>query len=82
MGLTGQNQPGLFGHERSNETERDLSERVTASRSRDAAPQANHPRRPGRWTRLKAWFGRPAPKRDSYVSNVTDPDDRRFIPRH
>ena len=39
-------------------------------------------RRPGLWTRLRAWFGRPAPKRDSYVSNVTDPDDRRFIPRH
>ena len=38
-------------------------------------------RRPGLWTRLKAWFDRPAPKRDSYVSNVTDPDDRRFIPR-
>jgi hypothetical protein len=37
--------------------------------------------RSGLWTRLKAWFGRPAPKRDSYVSNVTDPDDRRFIPR-
>ena len=24
---------------------------------------------------------RPAPKRDSYVSNVVNPDDRRFIPR-
>jgi len=38
-------------------------------------------RRPGLWMRLKAWFARPAPKRDSYVSNVTNPDDRRFIPR-
>ena len=38
-------------------------------------------RPPGLWTRLKAWFDRPAQKRDSYVSNVTDPDDRRFIPR-
>jgi hypothetical protein len=38
-------------------------------------------RRPGLWTRLKAWFDLPAPKRDSYVSNVTNPDDRRFIPR-
>ena len=37
--------------------------------------------RPGLRTRLKAWFARPAPKRDSYVSNVTNPDDRRFIPR-
>jgi hypothetical protein len=79
MGLTGQNQPGLFGHERSNETERDLAERVTASRY---ASQASHPRRHSLWARLKAWFARPAPKRDSYVSNVTDPDDRRFIPRH
>jgi hypothetical protein len=33
------------------------------------------------WRRLKAWFARPAPKRDSDVSNVTNPDDRRFIPR-
>jgi hypothetical protein len=78
MGLTGQNQPGLFGHERSNETERDLAERVTASRSRYEGIQK---RRPGLWTRLKAWFARPAPKRDSYVSNVVNPDDRRFIPR-
>ena len=38
-------------------------------------------RRPGFWARLKAWFARPAPKRDSYVSNVVNPDDRRFIPR-
>jgi len=38
-------------------------------------------RRPGLWTRLKAWFARPGPRRDSYVSNVTNPDDRRFIPR-
>jgi hypothetical protein len=38
-------------------------------------------RRPGLWSRLKAWFARPAPKRDSYVSNVVNPDDRRFIPR-
>ena len=38
-------------------------------------------RRPGLWTRLKAWFARPAPERDSYVSNVTNPDDRRFLPR-
>jgi hypothetical protein len=35
----------------------------------------------GLWRRLKAWFARPAPKRDSYVSDVTNPDDRRFIPR-
>lgn len=33
------------------------------------------------WERLKAWFRRPAPDRDSYVSDVTNPDDRRFIPR-
>jgi hypothetical protein len=33
------------------------------------------------WKRFKAWFSRPTPKRDSYVSNVTNPDDRRFIPR-
>jgi len=38
-------------------------------------------RRPGLWSRLKAWFARPAPKRDSYVSNAVNPDDRRFIPR-
>ncbi|HEY8236855.1 MAG TPA: hypothetical protein VIF85_09460 [Gaiellaceae bacterium] len=38
-------------------------------------------RRPGLWTRLKAWFARPAPKRDSYVSNVVNPEDRRYIPR-
>ena len=31
--------------------------------------------------RLKAWLRRPAPDRDSYVSDVTNPDDRRFIPR-
>jgi hypothetical protein len=38
-------------------------------------------RRPGLWTRLRDWFARPAPKRNSYVSNVVDPDDRRFTPR-
>jgi hypothetical protein len=38
-------------------------------------------RRPGLWTRLKAWFARPTPKRDSYVSNVVNPEDRRYIPR-
>ena len=37
--------------------------------------------RRGLRARLKAWFARPSPKRDSYVSNVTNPDDRRFIPR-
>ena len=37
--------------------------------------------RRGLWTRLKVWFARPAAKRDSYVSNLTNPDDRRFIPR-
>jgi len=49
---------------------------------------SGHPRadddiqeRRGLWTRFKAWFARPTPKRDSYVSNVTNPDDRRFIPR-
>jgi hypothetical protein len=78
MGLTGQNQPGLFGGERIHETERDLGERVAASRSRH---EGIHERRPGLWTRLKAWFARPAPKRDSYVSNVTNADDRRFLPR-
>jgi hypothetical protein len=33
------------------------------------------------WTRLKAWFAREPGRHDSYVSNVTNPDDRRFIPR-
>lgn len=37
MGLTGQNQPGMFGQERSHETERDLAEQVTRSRHRRAA---------------------------------------------
>jgi hypothetical protein len=37
--------------------------------------------RRSRWARFKAWFWRPTPKRDSYVSNVTNPDDRRYIPR-
>ena len=45
------------------------------------ADEGIHERRHGLWTRLKAWFARPAPKRDSYVSNETNPDDRRFIPR-
>jgi hypothetical protein len=35
----------------------------------------------GLWARFKAWFARPTPHRDSYVSDVTNPDDRRFIPR-
>jgi hypothetical protein len=38
-------------------------------------------RRPGLWMRLKAWFARPAPKRGGALSNVTNPDDRRWIPR-
>ncbi len=33
------------------------------------------------WARLKAWFTREPGRHDSYVSNVTNPDDRRFIPR-
>ena len=33
------------------------------------------------WARLKAWFAREPGRHDSYVSNVTNPDDRRFIPR-
>jgi hypothetical protein len=33
------------------------------------------------WARLKAWFASEPGRHDSYVSNVTNPDDRRFIPR-
>jgi len=50
MGLTGQNQPGLFGRERIHEAERDLAERVTASRSHHAAHRVSHSRR--RWWRF------------------------------
>jgi hypothetical protein len=45
-----------------------------------SAPEMSDERR-GWLSRLRAWFRRPAPQRDSYVSNVTNPDDRRFIPR-
>jgi hypothetical protein len=47
-----------------------------ASYGRDGARE-----RRSAWKRFKAWFSRPTPKRDSYVSNVKNPDDRRFIPR-
>jgi hypothetical protein len=33
------------------------------------------------WTRVRAWFAKEPGRHDSYVSNVTNPDDRRFIPR-
>jgi hypothetical protein len=33
------------------------------------------------WARVKGWFGKEPGRHDSYVSNVTNPDDRRFIPR-
>ena len=33
------------------------------------------------WARVKAWFGKEPGRHDSSVSNVTNPDDRRFIPR-
>ena len=46
MGLTGQNQPGLFGHERNNQTERDLARQVTRSRTRHAVHRVR-----GRWFR-------------------------------
>jgi hypothetical protein len=52
MGLTGQNQPGMFGRERINETERDLAERVT--RSRRAIYRVR-----GRW--LRRFFRRSSP---------------------
>ena len=55
-------------------------DRLAAERSREDEALQGH-KKPPIWTRLKAWFARPAPKRDSYVSNVVDPDDRRFIPR-
>jgi hypothetical protein len=38
-------------------------------------------RRRSAWARLKAWFAKEPGRHDSYVSNVTNPDDRRFIPR-
>jgi hypothetical protein len=46
----------------------------------DASAETSDERR-GWLSRLRTWFRRPAPQRDSYVSNVTNPDDRRFIPR-
>jgi hypothetical protein len=33
------------------------------------------------WARVKAWVGKEPGRHDSSVSNVTNPDDRRFIPR-
>lgn len=56
MGLGGQNQPGLLGQERIHETERDLSERVTASRLRRGALRVGHSHR--RWWRF--WSKRTA----------------------
>ena len=55
-------------------------DRIAGERSREDEALRGH-KKPSFWKRLKAWFARPAPKRDSYVSNVVDPDDRRFIPR-
>ena len=46
MGLTGQNQPGMFGIERINATERDLAEQVTRSRARRTLHRVR-----GRWFR-------------------------------
>jgi hypothetical protein len=53
------------------------SEPSERPRSSDEGVQERH----GLWSRVKAWFARPAPKRNSFVSDVTNPDDRRFIPR-
>ena len=32
-------------------------------------------------SRMRAWFRKPPGRHDSYVSNVTNPEDRRYIPR-
>jgi hypothetical protein len=52
------------------------SETLPASETDEGAQ-----RRGSAWARVRAWFARDAVRRDSYVSNVTNPDDRRFIPR-
>jgi hypothetical protein len=54
MGLTGQNQPGMFGRERINETDRDLAEQVTRSRSRRGVHRVR-----GRW--FRRFFRRSSP---------------------
>ena len=42
MGLTGQNQPGLFGSERTRDAERDLEAQVTRSRRRRGVARVRH----------------------------------------
>lgn len=42
MGLTGQNQPGLFGSERTREADRDLEARVTRSRRSRSVTGVRH----------------------------------------
>jgi hypothetical protein len=54
MGLTGQNQPGLFGRERINETERDIADQVNRSRTRRAVHRFR-----GRW--FRRFFRRSGP---------------------
>jgi hypothetical protein len=51
MGLTGQNQPGLFGRERTHETNRDLAEQAARSRQRRAVIRVR-----SRW--FRRLFGR------------------------
>ena len=52
------------------------------SNEREPLPPPDTARkRRGVWARLKAWFAKEPGRHDSYVSNVTNPDDRRFIPR-